>query len=314
MCIRDRDWSEYTPTKPKVIGKQIVEVELDVLVPYIDWTPFFQTWELYGKYPAILTDEVVGEQATSVFNDAQAMLKVILEEKKLKAKGIYGIFPANQVDDDDIELRDENGKVLEKFLTLRQQSQKTKGAPNIALADFILPKDSGIEDYMGAFCVTTGFGVDEWAAEYEKNLDDYNSIMVKALADRFAEAFAEYLHERVRKDFWGYDSEESLTNEELIKENYKGIRPAPGYPACPDHLEKPTIWKLLNVAEEIGVTLTESMAMWPASSVSGYYFGNPKSRYFGLGKIKEDQVVDYAKRRNVSTDYAMKWLNPNIAD
>ena len=308
------DWSEYTPVKPKVIGAQTIEIELDVLVPYIDWTPFFQTWELYGKYPAILTDEVVGEQATSVFNDAQAMLKVILEEKKLKAKGIYGIFPANQVDDDDIELRDENGKVLEKFLTLRQQSQKTKGAPNIALADFILPKESGIEDYMGAFCVTTGFGVDEWAAEYEKNLDDYNSIMVKALADRFAEAFAEYLHERVRKDFWGYDSEESLTNEELIKENYKGIRPAPGYPACPDHLEKPTIWKLLNVAEEIGVTLTESMAMWPASSVSGYYFGNPKSRYFGLGKIKEDQVVDYAKRRNVPTDYAMKWLNPNIAD
>jgi len=308
------DWSEYTPVKPKVIGAQTIEIELDVLVPYIDWTPFFQTWELYGKYPAILTDEVVGEQATSVFKDAQAMLKVILEEKKLKAKGIYGIFPANQVDDDDIELRDENGKVLEKFLTLRQQSQKTKGAPNIALADFILPKESGIEDYMGAFCVTTGFGVDEWAAEYEKNLDDYNSIMVKALADRFAEAFAEYLHERVRKDFWGYDSEESLTNEELIKENYKGIRPAPGYPACPDHLEKPTIWKLLNVAEEIGVTLTESMAMWPASSVSGYYFGNPKSRYFGLGKIKEDQVTDYAKRRNVPLDYAMKWLNPNIAD
>lgn len=308
------DWSEYTPTKPKVIGKQIVEVELDVLVPYIDWTPFFQTWELYGKYPAILTDEVVGKEATSVFADAQAMLKVILAEKKLKAKGIYGIFPANQVDDDDIELRDENGKVLEKFLTLRQQSQKTKGAPNIALADFILPKDSGITDYIGAFCVTTGFGVDEWAAEFEKDLDDYNSIMVKALADRFAEAFAEYLHERVRKEFWGYDKEESLTNEELIKENYKGIRPAPGYPACPDHLEKPTIWKLLNVAEEIGVTLTESMAMWPASSVSGYYFGNPKSRYFGLGKIKEDQVVDYAKRRNVPTDYAMKWLNPNIAD
>ncbi|WP_432419657.1 methionine synthase [Flavobacterium gelatinilyticum] len=308
------DWSEYTPVKPKVIGAQTIEVELDVLVPYIDWTPFFQTWELYGKYPAILTDEVVGEQATSVFNDAQAMLKVILEEKKLQAKGIYGIFPANQVNDDDIELRDENGKVLEKFLTLRQQSQKTKGAPNIALADFILPKESGIEDYMGAFCVTTGFGVDEWAAEYEKNLDDYNSIMVKALADRFAEAFAEYLHERVRKDFWGYDSEEALTNEELIKESYKGIRPAPGYPACPDHLEKPTIWKLLDVEKQTGVKLTESMAMWPASSVSGYYFGNPKSRYFGLGKIKEDQVTDYAKRRNVPLDYAMKWLNPNIAD
>ncbi len=308
------DWSEYTPVKPKVIGAQTIEIELDVLVPYIDWTPFFQTWELYGKYPAILTDEVVGKEATSVFNDAQAMLKVILAEKKLKAKGIYGIFPANQVNDDDIELRDENGKVLEKFLTLRQQSQKTKGAPNIALADFILPKDSGVTDYMGAFCVTTGFGVDEWAAEYEKNLDDYNSIMVKALADRFAEAFAEYLHERVRKDFWGYDADESLTNEELIKENYKGIRPAPGYPACPDHLEKPTIWKLLDVEKQIGVKLTESMAMWPASSVSGYYFGNPKSRYFGLGKIKEDQVTDYAKRRNVPLDYAMKWLNPNIAD
>ncbi|KQO34604.1 methionine synthase [Flavobacterium sp. Leaf82] len=308
------DWAEYTPTKPKVIGKQIVEVELDVLVPYIDWTPFFRTWELFGKYPAILTDEVVGVEATSLFADAQAMLKVILAEKKLSAKGIYGIYPANQIDDDDIELRDENGKILEKFLTLRQQSQKTKGAPNIALSDFILPKDSGITDYIGAFCVTTGFGVDEWAAEFEKDLDDYNSIMVKALADRFAEAFAEYLHEKVRQDFWGYDAEESLSTEDLIEENYKGIRPAPGYPACPDHLEKPTIWKLLNVADEIGVTLTESMAMWPASSVSGYYFGNPKSKYFGLGKIKEDQVVDYAKRRNVPTDYAMKWLNPNIAD
>lgn len=308
------DWAEYTPIKPKFVGAKVIEVELDVLVPYIDWTPFFRTWELFGKYPAILTDEVVGKEATSVFADAQAMLKVILEEKKLSAKGIYGIFPANQVDDDDIELRDENGKVLEKFLTLRQQSQKTKGAPNIALSDFILPKDSGITDYIGAFCVTTGFGVDEWAAEFEKDLDDYNSIMVKALADRFAEAFAEYLHEEVRKDFWGYDAEESLSTEDLIEENYKGIRPAPGYPACPDHLEKPTIWKLLNVEEEIGVTLTESMAMWPASSVSGYYFGNPKSKYFGLGKIKEDQVVDYAKRRSISTDKAMKWLNPNIAD
>lgn len=308
------DWEEYKPVTPKVIGKQIVEVELDVLVPYIDWTPFFRTWELFGKYPAILTDEVVGKEATSVFADAQAMLKVILEEKKLSAKGIYGIFPCNQVDDDDIELRDENGKVLEKFLTLRQQSQKTKGAPNIALSDFILPKDSGVTDYMGAFCVTTGFGVDEWAAEFERDLDDYNSIMVKALADRFAEAFAEYLHEQVRMAYWGYDPGETLSKEDLIEENYKGIRPAPGYPACPDHLEKPTIWKLLNVAEEIGVTLTESMAMWPASSVSGYYFGNPKSKYFGLGKIKEDQVIDYAKRRSVPTNYAMKWLNPNIAD
>nr|WP_255411042.1 vitamin B12 dependent-methionine synthase activation domain-containing protein [Flavobacterium sp. 1] len=200
------------------------------------------------------------------------------------------------------------------FLTLRQQSQKTKGAPNIALADFIAPKESGKVDYMGAFCVTTGFGVDEWAAEFEKDLDDYNSIMVKALADRFAEAFAEYLHEKIRKEIWGYAADEVLSKQALIEEDYKGIRPAPGYPACPDHLEKPTIWKLLNVEKEIGVTLTESMAMWPASSVSGYYFGNPESRYFGLGKIKEDQVIDYAKRRSVSTDVAMKWLNPNIAD
>ncbi|HKO77416.1 MAG TPA: methionine synthase [Flavobacterium sp.] len=308
------DWRHFEPVKPKVIGEQIVEVDLDVLVPYIDWTPFFRTWELFGKYPAILTDEVVGEQATSVFADAQAMLEVILKEKKLQAKGIFGIFPANQINDDDIELTDEKGKPLQTFLTLRQQSQKTKGAPNIALADFIAPKESGKVDYMGAFCVTTGFGVDEWAAEFEKDLDDYNSIMVKALADRFAEAFAEYLHEKVRKEIWGYAADEVLSKQALIEEDYKGIRPAPGYPACPDHLEKPTIWKLLNVEKEIGVTLTESMAMWPASSVSGYYFGNPESKYFGLGKIKEDQVIDYAKRRSVSTDVAKKWLNPNIAD
>jgi 5-methyltetrahydrofolate--homocysteine methyltransferase len=312
------DWENFTPVKPKVVGEQIIEVDLDVLVPYIDWTPFFRTWELFGKYPAILTDEVVGEQATSVFADAQEMLAIILKEKKLTAKGIYGIFPANQINDDDIELSPltpEGGtapKVI--FLTLRQQSQKTKGAPNIALSDFIAPKDSGKIDYMGAFCVTTGFGVDEWAAEFEKDLDDYNSIMVKALADRFAEAFAEYLHEKIRKEIWGYASDENISTEAMIAEEYKGIRPAPGYPACPDHLEKPTIWKLLNVEKEIGVTLTESMAMWPASSVSGYYFGNPESKYFGLGKIKEDQVIDYAKRRNVSTDKAMKWLNPNIAD
>jgi 5-methyltetrahydrofolate--homocysteine methyltransferase len=308
------DWENYNPIKPNFIGTKTIEVDLDVLVPYIDWTPFFRTWELFGKYPAILTDEVVGEQATSVFADAQEMLEIILKEKKLTAKGIYGIFPANQVNDDDIELTDENGKLLQTFLTLRQQSQKTKGAPNIALSDFIAPKDSGKTDYMGAFCVTTGFGVDEWADEFQKDLDDYNSIMVKALADRLAEAFAEYLHEKIRKEIWGYSADEALTAEGMIAEEYKGIRPAPGYPACPDHLEKPTIWKLLNVEQEIGVTLTESMAMWPASSVSGYYFGNPESKYFGLGKIKEDQVVDYAKRRSIPKEVATKWLSPNIAD
>lgn len=308
------DWRHFEAVKPKQTGAQTIEVDLEELVPYIDWTPFFRTWELFGKYPAILSDEVVGEQATSVFADAQAMLEVLLKEKKLQAKGVFGIFAANQVNDDDIELRDDKGQILGKFLSLRQQSQKTKGAPNIALADFIAPKDSGKVDYVGAFCVTTGFGVDEWAAEFEQKLDDYNSIMVKALADRFAEAFAEYLHERVRKEFWGYAADEHLSKEALIDEDYKGIRPAPGYPACPDHLEKPVIWKLLEVEEKIGVKLTESMAMWPASSVSGYYFGNPQSKYFGLGKIKEDQVIDYAKRRNISVDLAQKWLNPNIAD
>lgn len=308
------DWDNFKPVKPNFIGAKTIEVKLDELVDFIDWTPFFRTWDLHGKYPNILTDEVVGEQAVILFNDAQKMLKQIVDENWLEAKGIYGIFPANTVNDDDIELSDENGKHLQTFLTLRQQSAKTKGAPNIALSDFIAPKDAGITDYIGAFCVTTGFGVDEKATEFEKNLDDYNSIMVKALGDRFAEAFAEYLHKKIRKEIWGYASDEVLNNESLIKEEYKGIRPAPGYPACPDHLEKPTIWKLLNVEQEIGVTLTESMAMWPASSVSGYYFGNPDSKYFGLGKIKKDQVEDYAKRRNVSYDYAEKWLNPNIAD
>jgi 5-methyltetrahydrofolate--homocysteine methyltransferase len=304
------DWDNFTPVKPNFIGAKTIEVELSELVDFIDWTPFFSSWELYGKYPAILTDEVVGEQATSLFADAQEMLRLIVSEKWLTAKGILGIFPANTVNDDDIEIEG----TAYKFLTLRQQSQKTAGAPNIALADFIAPKDNGKQDYIGCFCVTTGFGVDEKAAEFEKDLDDYNSILVKALGDRLAEAFAEYLHLKVRKEIWGYASDESLTNQNLIDEEYKGIRPAPGYPACPDHLEKPTIWKLLNVEQEIGVTLTESMAMWPASSVSGYYFGNPESKYFGLGKIKEDQVIDYAKRRGISTEQATKWLNPNIAD
>lgn len=308
------DWEAFQSKKPNFIGTKTIEVKLEDLAPYIDWTPFFQSWQLFGKYPAILTDNIVGEQATILFEDAQRMLKQLLDENWLEAKGIYGIFPANQVNDDDIELYDENGNVLETFLTLRQQSQKTVGAPNIALADFIAPKETQKTDYMGAFCVTTGFGVDEKAKEFEEANDDYSSIMVKALGDRFAEAFAEYLHEKIRKEIWGYASEEHLSNEELIKEAYKGIRPAPGYPACPDHLEKPTIWSLLNVEEKIGVTLTESMAMWPASSVSGYYFGHPESKYFGLGKIKEDQVRDYAQRRNCTYEYAAKWLNPNIAD
>lgn len=304
------DWEKFNPVTPNFTGTKTVQAELSELVDFIDWTPFFQSWELYGKYPAILTDEVVGEQATHLFEDAQKMLKQIISEKWLTAKGVLGIFPANTIHDDDIELSASGFR----FLTLRQQSQKTAGAPNIALADFIAPKESGKQDYIGCFCVTAGFGVDEKASEFEKQLDDYNSILVKALGDRLAEAFAEYLHLKVRKEIWGYASGEKLSNEDLIKENYTGIRPAPGYPACPDHLEKSTIWKLLNVEEEIGVRLTESMAMWPASSVSGYYFAHPESKYFGLGKIKEDQVADYAKRRNITLEEAKKWLSPNIAE
>ena len=311
------DWENFEPVQPNFIGTKIVEVELSELVDFIDWTPFFQSWELFGKYPAILTDEVVGEQATDLFKDAQVMLAKIVSEKWFQAKGILGIYPANTVNDDDIEVYSEpltQNPKLNTFLTLRQQSQKTVGAPNIALSDFIAPKESNKQDYIGCFCVTTGFGVDEKAAEFESQLDDYNSILTKALGDRLAEAFAEYLHLKVRKEIWGYASEENLSNNELIKENYKGIRPAPGYPACPDHLEKPTIWNILNVEENIGVTLTESMAMWPASSVSGYYFANSESKYFGLGKIKNDQVENYAKRRGISTEIATKWLAPNIAD
>lgn len=309
------DWSHYQPAKPNFTGVQEVEVSLAELVPFIDWTPFFHSWQLFGKYPTILQDQVVGEQAQHLFDDAQKMLQQIVAENWFTAKGLVGIFPANTVDFDDILVQPTtHNPHPTTFITLRQQSKKTAGAPNMALADFIAPQASGIQDYMGCFCVTTGFGVDEKAAEFEKALDDYHAIMTKALADRLAEAFAEYLHLKVRKEIWGYASNEQLDNNALIAEEYKGIRPAPGYPACPDHLEKPTIWKLLQVEERIGVTLTESMAMWPAASVSGYYLAHPESKYFGLGKIKEDQVADYAQRRGISVEVAHKWLAPNIAD
>ncbi len=311
------DWETTNITKPNKLGIQILEdFDLNELVPYIDWSPFFRSWDLHGRYPNILEDKVVGEQATSLFEDAKVLLKRILDEKLLKAKAIYGLFEANTVNHDDIEVyyHQDSEEKTAIFRTLRQQLKKHAGKPNFALSDYIAPKESGIKDYMGCFCVSTGFGTQELAAEFEKNHDDYNSIMIKALADRFAEAFAEYLHKKIRKEDWGYASEENLTNEELIKENYKGIRPAPGYPACPDHLEKLTIWDILKVEERIGVKLTESLAMWPAASVSGYYFANPEARYFGLGKIKEDQVKDFAERKGIDYKKAEKWLNPNIAD
>ena len=313
------DWNTSEIVKPNKIGIQVIEnLDLNLLVPYIDWTPFFRSWELHGKYPEILSDDVVGNQATELFADAQEMLKQIISKKQLKAKGIFGLFSANTINEDDINVSLSAVKGREKenytFRTLRQQLQKREGVADYALSDFIAPKESGREDYMGCFCVSTGFGTAELAGQYEKDLDDYNSIMVKALADRLAEAFAEYLHKEVRMKHWGYADNEDLSTEELIHESYKGIRPAPGYPACPDHLEKLTIWDILKVKEAIGVELTDSLAMWPAASVSGYYFGNPEARYFGLGKIKEDQVKDYAKRKGKSFEEAEKWLSPNIVE
>ncbi|PWK21018.1 methionine synthase [Xanthomarina spongicola] len=318
------DWNDSEIIKPKLLGIQVLEdFDLKKLEDFIDWSPFFRSWDLHGRYPNILEDDVVGEQAKELFKDAKVLLNRIFDEKLLKAKAVFGLFPANTVNDDDIEIT-VNGlspraqsRGLEQnltFLTLRQQSKKAVGKPNLALADFIAPKKSGVQDYMGCFCVSAGFGTESLAKEFEENHDDYNAIMIKALADRLAEAFAEYLHKEVRTNYWNYAQDESLTNEDLIKENYKGIRPAPGYPACPDHLEKKTIWRLLDVKQNIGVELTESLAMWPAASVSGYYFANPEAKYFGLGKINHDQVKDYAIRRGIAEAEAEKWLSPNLAD
>ncbi|WP_432280182.1 methionine synthase [Urechidicola vernalis] len=315
------DWNTTEITKPNKLGTYVLEhITLEQLLPFIDWSPFFRSWDLHGKFPAILTDEVVGDQATELYKDAQKLLKEIVSKKLLKTKAIFGLFPANAINDDDIEVDVilSETKNLKKeqhiFRTLRQQLDKREGKPNFALADFIAPKNSEIQDYMGCFCVSTGFGTKELAEAYEAKNDDYNAIMVKALADRFAEAYAEFLHKEVRTNYWGYAANEELSNEELIKEGYKGIRPAPGYPACPDHTEKLTIWEVLKVKERIGVELTESLAMWPAASVSGYYFGNKEAKYFGLGKITQDQVADYSARKGVDLKEAEKWLNPNIVD
>ena len=308
-------WDQTKIVKPKKLGIQVIrDFDITTLEEFIDWSPFFRSWDLHGKYPNILEDEIVGTQATELFRDAQELLQRIFSEKLLSAKAIFGLFPANTINEDDIEIYDESGNTLQTFLTLRQQLKKRAEVPNIALSDFIAPKSCGKTDYMGCFCVSTGFGTKALADDFEANNDDYNAIMIKALADRLAEAFAEYLHKEVRVNHWGYAADEDLSNTELIKESYKGIRPAPGYPACPDHLEKQTIWKLLEVKKQIGVELTESLAMWPAASVSGYYFGNPEAKYFGLGKITEDQLIDYSKRREISIEDARKWLNPNLTN
>jgi len=314
---RDRkykiDWETSEIVKPKELGVQILkQLSLKELVPFIDWSPFFRSWDLHGKFPDILTDKVVGDQATTMYEEAQEMIQEIIAKQLLKPKAIFGLFEANSINEDDISIQ-KKGKEVAVFRTLRQQLKKREGIPNHALSDFIMPKETGKKDYMGAFCVGI-FGAQELADSYRDKEDDYNAIMAQAIADRFAEAFAEYLHKQVRTKHWGYASNEDLSNQDLIKENYKGIRPAPGYPACPDHLEKETIWELLEVEKLIGVKLTESLAMWPAAAVSGYYFGNPEAKYFGLGKITDDQVTDYAIRKGIAKEKARKWLHPTLAE
>ncbi|MBI1261183.1 MAG: methionine synthase [Rhizobiales bacterium] len=308
------DWAGYQPVAPSFLGTKVFDnYPLDVLVPYIDWTPFFSTWELAGHYPQILHDEKVGEAARSLFADAQEMLKQMVEEKWLTARAVIGFWPANQVGTDDIEIYgDEDRAEAEAVLhSLRQQmKRKNSERANMALADFIAPKESGVPDYIGGFAVTTGFGEDEVAKRFEEKNDDYRSILSKALADRLAEAFAEHMHARVRREFWGYARDENLDNDQLIAEAYQGIRPAPGYPAQPDHTEKKTLFELLDAEASIGIKLTESFAMWPGAAVSGFYFSHPQSEYFGVGRIDRDQVVDYAKRKDMPLAECERWLAP----
>jgi 5-methyltetrahydrofolate--homocysteine methyltransferase len=302
-------FNEHTIPVPKQLGMQLHTPSIATLIPYIDWTPFFQTWDLHGKYPQILTDDVVGAAASKVFEDAQQLLAQVVKDGILQCKGLSGIFPANSIGDD-IEIYDPNSlEIRHTQITLRQQTKKVAGQPNMALADFIAPKGSQKQDYIGAFVVTAGLGIEHYISDFDAKQDDYNSIMIKALADRLAEAFAEYLHEVVRKETWGYAADETLENQALIAEKYRGIRPAPGYPACPDHLEKLGIFKLLDATAQIGVTLTESLAMWPAAAVSGWYFAHPDAKYFGLGKITQEQLDDVARRKGVEVTEIERWYS-----
>jgi 5-methyltetrahydrofolate--homocysteine methyltransferase len=306
------EWSASSVYKPSFTGVKVDEVPLEEIVPYIDWTPFFQTWELRGVYPRILQDAIVGPKARELFEDAQQLLKQIVDGRLLKAKAVMGFFPANRVGDD-IELyTDENRThVLEVFHTLRQQAEKPEDQPNFALADFIAPKETGQADYLGAFAVTSGLNIEPVVAKFETGHDDYNAIMTKALADRLAEALAELTHKKAR-DAWGFGREETLSIADLIKEKYQGIRPAAGYPACPDHTEKQILFDLLQAEKNACIQLTESFAMYPAASVSGLYFSHPESRYFALGKIDRDQVEDYAVRKRMTVEAVERWLSPNL--
>ncbi|MEP1141103.1 MAG: methionine synthase [Balneola sp.] len=305
-------WSQK-PVKPSFIGNKVIsEIDLRTLADFIDWTPFFKTWMLTGKYPAILEDEVVGTQATELLKDAKKLLNEIITDKSLQAKAVIGLYAAEREGEDVNVFEDENRKTLKaRFHFLRQQAQKRANQPNSSLVDYIAPKETGINDYIGFFAVTAGLGIEKLLKEAEG--DDYQSIMLKALADRLAEASAEYMHYKVRTDFWGYSKDENLTNDDLISESYLGIRPAPGYPACPDHTEKRTLFELLEVEKSIGISLTESCAMYPASSVSGFYFSHPESRYFRVGKLEEDQILDYSSRKDQTKEETEKWLSPNLA-
>ena len=316
------NWRDYQPEIPNTLGVTVLDdYPLEALVPFIDWTPFFITWDLVGKYPKILSDEVVGEAAQNLFNDAQTLLKDIIDNKRLTARAVFGLWPANTVNHDDIEVypavasQEEPRQPLARLHHIRQQIQKPGASEELkSLADFIAPKESGITDYIGAFAVTTGIGADQLAEQYEAAHDDYNAIMVKALADRLAEAFAEHLHQRVRKEYWGYAADESIDNEALIKEHYRGIRPAPGYPACPDHSEKQSLFTLLDVESNIGLELTDSFAMAPAAAVSGWYFGHPDAQYFNTGKISQDQVDSLAQRKGLDIATVERWLTPILND
>ncbi len=310
------EWTDHRICQPSFLGvKTFTDYSIETLIDYIDWTPFFSTWELAGRFPRILEDELVGESARQLFQDAKAMLKKLVAGKWLSAHAVIGFFPANSVGDDIEVYADENrDKVIAHFRMLRQQTEKAKDKFNLCLADFIAPKSSGINDYLGGFAVTAGAGMEAQLARFEKEHDDYNSILFKALADRLAESFAEHMHTRVRKEFWPYAAEERLTHEDLIAEKYQGIRPAPGYPACPDHTEKPALFELLNASQAANIHLTENFAMLPASSVSGFYFSHPQSRYFGLGKIAEDQVIDYAARKQMDANIVKRWLATNLKE
>jgi 5-methyltetrahydrofolate--homocysteine methyltransferase len=308
------DWDNYQPPKPKKLGvHEWHDISIKTLREYIDWTPYFLTWQLIGKYPSILKHEVVGEQAQKVFDDANEMLDRLEKTGELKAKAVFGLFPANSIDESiEVYANDDNKEATLVLHQLRQQLKTRNSSPNYCLSDFVASKESGVEDYIGAFAVTAGFGADELADKFLAQHDDYNNIMVKAIADRLAEALAEYLHQQVRKEYWGYAADETLPNDDLIREKYQGIRPAPGYPACPEHTEKSKLWQLLYVENRIGMSLTESYAMWPGASVSGWDFSHPNSKYFAVSKVDKEQAQRYADLKGWDERTTELWLGPNL--